>query len=99
MEPTAAQIAQLERLEADHERAVRDGVGEMVWQVRKRPSPDAKRIRIAPGLMGRLVQWGDGTWLMPSVAFVKTADVGTFLKRCREQIVPPSLPARGEGGI
>jgi hypothetical protein len=86
MEPTAAQMAQLERLEADYARAVRDGVSEMVWQVRRRPSPNAKRIRIAPGLTGRLVQWGDGTWLMPSVAFVKTADVSTFLQQCRAQI-------------
>lgn len=85
-EPTAAQMEQLKRLEADYARALRDGVGEMVWQVRRRPSPDAKSIRIAPGLTGRLVQWGDGTWKMPSVAWVKTSAVGTFLERCREQV-------------
>ncbi len=100
MQPTEAQMAQLQRLESDYERAVRDGVGEMVWQVRKRPSPNATRIRIAPGLMGRLVQWGDGTWLMPSVAFVKTPDVGKFLERCRAQIAElaaPADPAPAEG--
>lgn len=86
MSPTEAQMAQLQRLEADYERAVRDGVSEMVWQIRRRPSPDAVRIRVAPGVMGRLVQWGDGTWLMPSVAFVKTAAVGQFLKQCRAQV-------------
>lgn len=86
MKPTQAHLDQLGRLEADYERATRDGVQEMVWQVRRRPHPDTQRIRIAPGLTGRLVQWGDGTWTFPSVAFVKTVAVGRFLARCREQV-------------
>ncbi len=86
MQPTAAQMTQLERLEADYERAVTNGDGEMVWQVRKRPSPNAKRVRLGPGLTGRIVAWGDGTDVAPTVVFVKTTDVGVFLKACREQI-------------
>lgn len=85
-QPTPAQMSQLERIEMDYERAVRDGVKDMVLQVRRKPKPYAVRIRVAPGLMGRLVQWGDGTWGMPSVVFVSTAAVGKFLETCRAQI-------------
>lgn len=100
MRPTASQLEQLRRLEVDFERAQKAGRDEMVWQVRRRPHPDTKRIRIAPGLMGRLVEWGDGTWAFPSVAFVKTADVGTFLARCREQVAAASarVPSGEEQG-
>ena len=84
--PTSAQLAQLERIEDDLARAQRDGVDEMVLQVRRRPKPDAARLRVAPGLMGKLVQWGDGTWAMPSVVFVKTDAVARFVDRCRAQI-------------
>ena len=98
-EPTPAQMAQLERLEADYASAVAAGRSEMVWRVKRRPGPDAKQIRIAPGLTGRLVAWGDGTWRSPSVAFVKTEAVGAFLKRCREQVEQeqPGRASAGEG--
>jgi hypothetical protein len=52
---------------------------EVALQLRRRCN--GKRARVFPGVLGEIVQWGDGTWDFPTVVIVKVADVRRFLKR------------------
>lgn len=64
-------LAGLERLEAIVRSARERGSSETTLMMpSKRPHPDAKFVKIAPGVRGRIVAWGDGTATTPTVVFV-----------------------------
>lgn len=91
--------AKIEQICADVDKALADGVSEMVFQVCRRPKPNATQLRVFPGVMGRLVQWGDGTWTMPSVVFVKTTAMHRFAVMARRELAAaPAAGGEGEAG-
>ena len=55
---------------------------QIVLLVRRRFRGD--RARIFPGVIGRVVQWGDGR-TTDSVVLVRCADVRRFIERTRQQ--------------
>lgn len=55
------------------------GQNEVVLKVMRRVKGD--RVRVLPGVMGRVVQWGDGTPNFPTVCFVKVEDLERALAK------------------
>lgn len=47
-----------------------------------------ERAAVAPGLLGRVVQSGDGTWDYPTVVLVSIADTRRWLARQRAKEAP-----------
>lgn len=56
-----------------------DGRTEMVLKLCRRAT--GKRVRVLPGVMGEVVQWGDGIWAFPTVCFVQVADIEKALTK------------------
>lgn len=87
MRITERQIALVEGWEREIARAKAAGHTALIVKVTgKKPKPMQYKTRVWPGVMGRLVQWGDGTDRMPTMADVQVADLERFIAKCRAEI-------------
>lgn len=50
-------------------------------RLRRRVRTMAQQAQIAPGLFGQIVQWGDGTWMFPTVVLVECQEIRAWLAR------------------
>ena len=60
-------------------RARENGQTQVVLKLSRRAKGD--RVRVLPGVMGKVVAWGDGTPKFPTVCFVKVDDLERAIKK------------------
>jgi hypothetical protein len=65
------------RRHVDGQRAL--GSRRIVLSIRRKPKRDARHVRVLPGVRGRIVQWGDGTWDFPTMVMVDVDVVDAYL--------------------